>query len=91
MDVFKGFLRVFKKHEEISLGVSSEIYEGDLRVFQGSFKDISRKFKGCLMCIKSLPKKVLLLLLLYGIRCSFPSRRRACFCSPWDLRLCSLD
>ena len=28
--VFKGY---FKNHEEISVGVSSEIYEGDLRVF----------------------------------------------------------
>ena len=70
-----------------------ECYKGKLRVFQVSFKDISnklgrfqryyesvsRKFKGCLMCIKSFPKKVLLLLLLYGIRQSFPSRRRACF------------
>ena len=66
---------VFKNHEEISLGLSSEIYEcykGDLMVFQGSFKDISKKlrkfqgyfesvlskFKGCLMRIKSLPRKI---------------------------------
>ena len=78
MKLLRAFEGYFKNHEEISLGVSSEIYEcykGDLRVFQGSFKDISKKlrkfqgyfysfsgkFKGRLMCNKCLPKKVSLL------------------------------
>ena len=52
-----------------------------LRKFQGYFESVSRMLKGCFMCIKNLPKKVLLLLLLYGIRRSFPSRRRACYIS----------
>ena len=51
-EVFKGFKeasrkfsRVFQNYVEISLGVSSEIYKGDLSAFSGSFKDISKKLK----------------------------------------------
>ena len=44
MKLLRAFEGYLKNHEEIYLGFSSEIYEcykGDLRVFQGSFKDTS--------------------------------------------------
>ena len=75
---FKYVLRVFRgyfKKDSTVFQFSSKIdeyFEGDLWVFQGSFKSmlkklrkfqgcfksVSRKFKGCLKCINSSSKKV---------------------------------
>ena len=47
--MFQGCFKVVSRNLlEISIGVSSEIYEcyeGDLRVFHGSFKGILKKFR----------------------------------------------
>ena len=61
-------------------GLSREFqgYFKEVKEVSGCFESFSRKFKECLICIKSLSKILMLLLLLYCIRRSFPSRRRAC-------------
>ena len=92
---FKGVSRVYQGYfKELSMvSVSRQI----LRVFQCSFKGISKKlrkfqvsfqevFKGSLKHINSLSNETLLLLLLYVSCCSFPSRRRACLLFNWKCK-----